>query len=94
MAKQNRRLRVGIPLDPEVHDTLDRMCEVTGKSKSSICEEIISEAMPAVEQMMIAMQKLKVSKQGGMREMAEYMEKLAFEAKQMGLELGKEADKK
>ena len=92
MAKQKRRLRVGVPLDSEVHEVLDRYCDLTGRSKSSICEEIIAEATPVLEQMMIALQSMGTTPAGGIRQMALLMEKLAFEAKQMGLQL--EAEEK
>ena len=90
MVKQKRRQRVNTPLDPEAHSVLDEFAQMTGKTKISICGEIITEAIPAIRQMMVAMSKMEVTPNMGLQQMAEMMHKLAFEAKQIGLELEEE----
>ena len=87
MPKQKRRQRVQVALDPEVHDLLNEFAALTGRTKAGICEELITESVPAVHRMIHALSKIEVDTSQGLREMADLMLQAAAEARQMGLEL-------
>lgn len=84
---QKRRHRLQIPLDDDVLDALAEFSDVTGRSRASIAEEILQEAVPALTTMTRALSQFDMDKSGSLARMAEMMHRAAEEAKQMGLEL-------
>ena len=84
---QKRRKRIQIPVDIEVYDAISDFAKITGRSRSNICEEIVTEAIPALYTMVKAMEQFDLDKNASFKQMAEMMYRAAEEAKQMGLEL-------
>jgi len=90
---QKRRTRLQVPFDQDVLDALSEFADVTGRTRPSIIEEIVIEAIPALTTMTRAMSQFDTDKTGSLRQMAEMMYRAAEEARQMGLELDQEGDR-
>lgn len=92
MATQKRRKRLQVPLNPEVWDTLEELSEVTGRSTAALAEEIIVEAMPAMTQLIRALDQLDLSPADSFRDLAHLIDRLSQEARQLSMELEEEGN--
>ena len=88
--KRNKK-RIQVPLSPEVIAVIDDLALAMGSSAGGVCEQMLTEAAPAMEQLTITLRKLHIDKDDGLgvnvRQLVNELEQAVGEARQTTLDL-------
>ena len=85
--KQPPRSRLQVQMSQDIYDAVSDFADLTGRSRSAVAEEILTEAVPALFQITKAVERLQLSPASGIRELAGMMDRLSWEARQTNLDL-------
>ena len=88
--KRNKK-RIQVPLMPEVIEVIDELAETMGASAGGVCEQMLTEAVPAMRHLTMALKRLKLTPDDGLginvRGLVDELERVVGEAKQTTLDL-------
>ena len=86
--------RVQVPVELTHLDVIDDFCAVTGRSRASVCQELIAECIPALQQIINVIETMDMNPATGILKVAEIADRLSQEARQASLDLEWEAEKR
>ena len=89
--EKRTKKRIQVPLSPEVIAVIDDLALAMGTSSGGVCEQMLTEAAPAMRQLAMTLKKLKLSPDDGLginvRGLVNELEQAVGEAKQTTLDL-------
>tara|TARA_B110000977_G_C10689685_1_gene342980 strand:+ start:92 stop:391 length:300 start_codon:yes stop_codon:yes gene_type:complete len=88
--KRNKK-RIQVPLMPEVIAVIDDLALTMGSSAGGVCEQMLTEAVPAMRQLTMTLKRLQLTPDDGLginvRGLVEELERAVGEARQTSLDL-------
>ena len=91
MPEKRLEKRLQIPLSPEAIDVIGRLAFEMKCGKAEVCKQMLTESLPAMEQLTIALKKMRTDVDGGkgvnVRQLVNELEQAVGEAKQASLDL-------
>ena len=89
--EKRTKKRIQVPLSPEVHAVISDLSEVMGIGTGGVCEQMLTEAAPAMKELSASLKKLRMGSAGGaamnVRGLVNELEQLVGDARQTTLDL-------
>ena len=91
MPEKRLKKRLQIPLSTEAHGVIERLAFEMKCGKAEVCEQMLTESLPAMEQLTITLRNMRTDVDGGkglnVRQLVNQLEQAVGEAKQSSLDL-------